>query len=138
MAVYERRAELYLVMLERLERTFAVIRDAVLDWVSAHGGDAALRSQMAKVLELDQTFCPRVGQAHQLTASFSFPADRVEHHLGRMELPPESAFSGAPVSLLVHHPAHVGEVLKNPDGGSWMRGQVKQVLSDAAQPAAAF
>ena len=54
-------------------------------------------------------------------------------HVAASALPPESAFAPSAVELLVHHPAHVGEVLKNPDGGSWMRGQVKQVLG---QPAA--
>ena len=69
--------------------------------------------------------CPRVGPSHDISRSFDFTADRVDYYLGRMELPPESAFAPAEVALDIHHPAHVGEVLKNPDGGSWMKGQVR-------------
>jgi hypothetical protein len=55
-----------------------------------------------------------------------------------MELPPDSAFAPASVAFDIHHPAHVGEVLKNPDGGSWMKGQVRSTRAgDAAQAAAA-
>ena len=86
----------------------------------------------AQVLALDEAFCPRVGPSHQITRRFDFTADQVEYHLGRMELPPESAFAAATTAFDIHHPAHVGEVLKNPDGGSWMRGQIKQRHAESA------
>jgi hypothetical protein len=124
MAAYERRAELYLVMLARPDEMFAVVRAAVADWLDLHGADAELRQQVDKALALDEAFCPRVGPSHRITREFDFQANQVEYHLGRMELPPRTAFSPARVIVDIHHPAHVGEVLKNPDGGSWMRGQV--------------
>jgi hypothetical protein len=126
MAVYERRAELYLVMLRRLDDMFAVVRTAVLGCVAEHAADPSLAARVGMVLELDEAFCPRVGPSHQIHRSFAFEADRVDHALGRMELPLENAFTQGSVAFDIHHPAHVGEVLKNPDGGSWMRGQVKQ------------
>jgi B12 binding domain/Radical SAM superfamily len=132
MALYERRAELYLLMLARHDEMFAVLRSAVADWLALHVASDELRDQAGKVLELDQAFCPRVGPSHDITRSFGFSADRVEHHLGRMELPPSSAYSDARVVVDIRHPAHVGEVLKNPDGGSWMRGQVKQSRVEGA------
>ncbi|HMI93522.1 MAG TPA: radical SAM protein [Polyangiales bacterium] len=138
MQVYERRAEMYLLMLARLDETYEIAKRAVLAWLDAHEASPSLRARTQRVLELDETFCPRVGPSHQLTRSFQFEAQRVEHHLARMELPPENAFAGSSVELLVHHPAHVGEVLKNPDGGSWMRGQVKQVVGQAAAIAEAI
>ena len=49
------------------------------------------------------------------------------------ELPNESAFAQGSVAFDIHHPAHVGEVLKNPDGGSWMRGQVMQKSGATAE-----
>jgi hypothetical protein len=131
MEVYERRAELYLLMLARPDEMFAVVRRAVMAWLDRHAASAALRDQVAKVLELDEAFCPRVGPSHQITCRFGFAADRVEYHLGRMELPPAAAFAPAQVVVDIQHPAHVGEVLKNPDGGSWMRGQVKETRAEA-------
>lgn len=126
MAVYERRAEMYLVMLRNLAETFEAIRAALVDWLELHAATPDLRARVLKVLALDEAFCPRVGPSHQITRRFDFTADQVEYYLGRMELPPESAFAAAATAFDIHHPAHVGEVLKNPDGGSWMRGQIKQ------------
>jgi hypothetical protein len=141
MDVYARRAELYLVMLARLPETFAVIEAAVRDWLELHGASSELRARARQVLALDEAFCPRVGPSHQITRRFEFAADEVERALGRMELPLASAFAEGLVVLDIHHPAHVGEVLKNPDGGSWMRGQIKArpvENADTAQaPAAA-
>jgi tRNA A37 methylthiotransferase MiaB len=131
MEIYERRAELYLLMLARPDELFAVVRRAVMAWLDQHAASGALRDQAEKVLELDEAFCPRVGPSHQITRRFAFAADRVEYHLGRMELPPAVAFAPAQVVVDIQHPAHVGEVLKNPDGGSWMRGQVKQTRAEA-------
>jgi len=131
MAVYERRAELYLIMLARPDEMFAAVRRTVMAWLEQHAAAPELRDQAAKALELDEAFCPRVGPSHQITRRFGFAADRVEYHLGRMELPPASAFAAPAVVVDIQHPAHVGEVLKNPDGGSWMRGQVKHSRSEA-------
>jgi hypothetical protein len=130
--VYARRAELYLVMLRRLPETFEVIGGAVHGWLDQHGAAASLRARVLQVLELDEAFCPRVGPSHQITRRFRFAADRVDHFLGRMELPPETAFGLSSTTLDIHHPAHVGEVLMNPDGGSWMRGQIKQSHGEVA------
>jgi tRNA A37 methylthiotransferase MiaB len=125
MQIYERRAELYLVMLARPDEMFAAVHRAIARWLDLHGADGVVRDWVQKTLELDEAFCPRVGPSHQISRRFGFAADRVEYHLGRMELPPPSAFAAAQVIVDIQHPAHVGEVLKNPDGGSWMRGQVK-------------
>jgi hypothetical protein len=77
-------------------------------------------------LSLDEAFCPRVGKARAIKRSFDFDAALVEHHLMRMELPPDSAFEKRGfVELEIDHPACVGEVLKDPDGGSWMKGNIK-------------
>jgi hypothetical protein len=132
MANYERRAEMYLRTLERMPEAYVVCAEAVDAWLVQHGASAALRDRTQKVLCIDEAFCPRVGPAHALSRRFDFAADRVEHHLLRMELPPEDAYGRAPTTLHIHHPACVGEVLKNPDGGSWMRGQMQKVQREPA------
>ena len=124
MEIYARRADLYLVLLRDLPETFAVIEATVRQWLLRRGASPSLHARASQVLALDEAFCPRVGQACQITRRFDFAADRVEHFLGRMELPPDGAFAAAATSFEIRHPAHVGEVLKNPDGGSWMRGQI--------------
>ena len=138
MAIYERRAELYLRTLERLPEAYQVCGQAIDAWLVQHGASSALRDRARKVLRMDEAFCPRVGPAHQLTRRFDFAADRVEHHLLRMELPPDDAYGPTSTTLHIHHPACVGEVLKNPDGGSWMKGQTKQVQREVALTEAAL
>jgi hypothetical protein len=42
-----------------------------------------------------------------------------------MELPSREFFeNGSNQTLRISHPARVGEILKDPDGGTWMRGQI--------------
>jgi hypothetical protein len=64
-------------------------------------------------------------------AHFDFAADRVLEALGEMERPPADAFtSGVGVEFEIHHPAQVGQVLVDPDGGAWMRGRIRSMRRD--------
>ncbi|MGD8860342.1 MAG: radical SAM protein [Myxococcales bacterium] len=124
MSVYEHRAALYLAMLRRHDETFQIIGEAVRSWLLEHGADPELMEQVGKVLELDEAFCPRVGPSRAITRHLGFAAEAVERALGRMERPEPGLFANAGELLRIDHPAHVGEVLKDPDGGSWMRGRI--------------
>jgi hypothetical protein len=136
MGVYERRAELYLAMLRAPERTFEAIRAAVDGSLRDAGAGDAERARARATLDLDEAFCPRVGARRTLERTFPFAAEGVLHHLSRMERPPDGAFaSGTGGTLRIAHPGHVGEVLKDPDGGSWMRGQVVAEPSSVASSA---
>ncbi|HEX7481383.1 MAG TPA: radical SAM protein [Polyangiales bacterium] len=123
MLVYENRDRLYIAALGQRERLYAVLRRTLEHWLISHDGDAEFVRQAAAVLALDEAFCPRVGQGHTLSQSFDFDADRVAFHLNRMELPDQQAFATTASSLRIRHPGGVGEVLKDPDGGSWFRGK---------------
>jgi radical SAM superfamily enzyme YgiQ (UPF0313 family) len=133
MAVYEQRSELYLAALHNFEQAFAIVQQTVLAWVDEHNVSPELRAQVQATLALDEAFCPRVGKARSIARTFDFDAALVEHHLMRMELPPPSAFvRGRMVELEINHPACVGEVLKDPDGGSWMKGNIKAPSVESA------
>jgi tRNA A37 methylthiotransferase MiaB len=125
MVVYENRDRLYIKALEHRDQLYAVLRSVIAQWLRDHDGDAQLERDTLAVLALDEAFCPRVGQAHKLTVDFDFDADRVAYHLNRMDLPPTASFTATQSSLRVSHPGGVGEVLKDPDGGSWFRGQIE-------------
>lgn len=124
MTVYESRAELYLAMLRDEERAFRTIAGVLEGWLAERGCDEAFVAEATRVLALDRAFCPRVGPGGAVDFEFDFAADRTAHHLGRMELPPSECFAAQSTTLRVRHPGAVGEVLLDPDGGSWMRGQV--------------
>jgi tRNA A37 methylthiotransferase MiaB len=130
MAVYEHRAALYLAFLAAPERMWPVVRRTV----EAHlheAGASDLWAQASKLLALDEAFCPRTGPTHAVHAHFDFAADRVLEALGEMERPPADAFtSGVGVEFEIHHPAQVGQVLVDPDGGAWMRGRIRSMRRD--------
>jgi len=137
MTVYESRAELYLAMLRDEARTFDTISEVLQRWLAERGCDEGFVAEAARVLRLDRAFCPRVGQGGAVDFEFDFAADRAAHHLGRMELPPAECFAPQATTLRVQHPGAVGEVLLDPDGGSWMRGQVA-AQADGSEGAAAL
>lgn len=125
MNVYENRAHLYVAMLREEERMFTVIRRVVSGWLAEHCEDADLARRTLAVLDLDRAFCPRVGEGATENIGFDFHASGVETALGRMELPDQALFEEGSSALSVKHPGHVGEVLVDPDGGSWMRGRIE-------------
>jgi tRNA A37 methylthiotransferase MiaB len=134
MCVYENRDQLYLAALRSPRVLYEVLEAAVVDWLIQHQADAALVSQTRAVLAIDAAFCPRVGSAHSFDHELPFDAKRVAYHLNRMELPPPEAFAPDRTSMRIQHPGGVGDVLKDPDGGSWFRGQAAETT--AAPPRA--
>jgi hypothetical protein len=124
MAAYESRADLYLALLAQPERTYEVIRRATATWF-VEAGRSDLVPQAMKLLELDEALCPRVGPTRTLSRRFDFPAHLVAERLGGMDPVDEAVLAREePVELEIHHPARVGEVLRDPDGGLWMRGRI--------------
>lgn len=135
MAVYENRATLYLAFLADPGRTFACLRDTVRRHLDETGA-SDLWAKAERILGLDEALCPRTGPSHTITARFDFDADRVLAALGEMEWPEDAAFEpGSGVELEIHHPAEVGNVLIDPDGGSWMRGRVRSAVRDGQRTA---
>jgi hypothetical protein len=95
MQVYEQRAALYLAALSRFEQAFGVLERVVLDYLREAGASEPLLEQVRAVLALDEAFCPRVGPSRTITRRFALDAATIEHHLMRMELPPEAALPNA-------------------------------------------
>ena len=124
MAVYEHRATIYLALLEDVPAMYEVLACTLQSWLNEHDADEALRQQCRRTLLLDQAVCPRTGPKRVENFAFDFDVRAVEQALSRMELPaPESFLRDATRDLAIDHPAHVGEILRDPDGGSWMRGR---------------
>jgi tRNA A37 methylthiotransferase MiaB len=137
MCVYENRDQLYLAALRQPRALYRALEATVSAWLVTHNAGPELVERTRAVLALDAAFCPRVGAAHADDASFGFDAARVAYHLNRMELPPTEAFSPHKTNLRIQHPGGVGEVLKDPDGGSWFRGQVVESAKGRSLPLSA-
>ena len=124
MIAYESRAEIYIALLSQRKRAYEVIRRATAAWF-VEAGRSDLVPQAMKLLELDEALCPRVGPTRTIKRPFSYPAHLVAQRLGGMDPVDESLLAREePVELEIHHPARVGEVLQDPDGGLWMRGRI--------------
>lgn len=128
MEVYENRDQLYLIMLDNLEQCFKVIQTTLLDWLYKHQTSDKLIEEVLCILQLDHAFCPRYGQQQQLELSLSFNARRIKKRLDAMELPCAKDFINPvqhPIQTIkVNIPGGVGDFLKGPDGGSWVRGEL--------------
>ena len=131
MDVYEQRADPYLRFLGDRARTYGVIRIIVGAWLVRHGV-AATVDDVVRLLALDEALCPRAGASHTMRRAFDFPADQVAGTLGRMDRPAAALLAADdPVELRIEHPAGVGEVMLDPDGGEWVRGRITGVASRA-------
>ena len=126
------KRDLYLALLETPDRVYEVIRRATAAWF-VEAGRSDLVPQAMKLLELDEALCPRVGPTRTIHRRFAYPAHLVAERLGGMDPVDEALLAREqPVELEIHHPARVGEVLRDPDGGLWMRGRiVSSVALDA-------
>lgn len=124
---YESRSDLFLHFLGDPERTYTTVRRAIEDWLRSK--DAAdLAARALRVLEIDRALCPRVGPSTRATHEFEFAAGQALETLRRMEAP-DPALLEAPcvTEFQIHHPGGVGEILRDPDGGSWIRGEIETV-----------
>lgn len=124
MIAYESRAEIYIALLSERKRAYEVIRRATAAWF-VEAGRSDLVPQAMKLLELDEALCPRVGPTRTIKRTFSYPAHLVAQRLGGMDPVDETLLAREEaVELEINHPARVGEVLQDPDGGLWMRGRI--------------
>ncbi|TNF34236.1 MAG: B12-binding domain-containing radical SAM protein [Gammaproteobacteria bacterium] len=123
MQVYESRADIYLTILKDRERCYRIIHDTVLSWLEQHNGQHLI-PVVSRILQLDSLFCPRYGQQQYFEHTVDFNARAVLMALRGMNLPAAELFDGQPQTLSLRSPGGVGDVLKNPDGGSWLKSQL--------------
>jgi len=124
MDTYEARALIYLQLIAHLQKCYDVIRDSLVAGLRQQGAGSTLIATALKLLQIDEALCPRTGNQKHFTANFSFNAPGVLRKLEAMELPDSSFFDSVPHSMEIKIPGGVGEYLLDPDGGSWMKGEV--------------
>ncbi|MDY0006001.1 MAG: cobalamin-dependent protein [Spongiibacteraceae bacterium] len=120
MAVYEARARIFLAILKDPARCYAVINQRLGDWLAEHGAPLSALAVPA----IDQAFCPRYGQRHRASHALPCAATAVKTALDAMRLPDTSAFAGHAETLTVEYPGGVGDMIREPDAGGWVKGLV--------------
>ena len=124
MQVYESRSRLYLAALAQSQRCFDAIHNCVIAWLHEHEAGATIIEQATRLLQLDALLCPRAGSETTLELELDYNATQVYDKLAAMELPEASSFDGSSRLMTIQHPGGVGEILFDPDGGSWLRGKL--------------
>ena len=123
MSVYENRDRIYLSALGNRNALYRTIATVIAQHHQAQGADPRFALQ---VLQLDDALCPRIGAEHTLQETFGFDAMATFQALSAMELPTRPHDLVQESTLEIHHPGGVGEILQVADGGSWLRGVIRE------------
>ena len=124
LTVYENRNQVYVLLVENLAETYALIRATINSWLTEHQASASLVNAANRCIELDEAFAPRSGESSELDYAFDFDVIDIRRQLQGMDLPANDDFIGSGRSLRVRHPGGVGSLLSDPSGGNWMKGEV--------------
>ena len=134
--IYERRSAIYLAMLKSPQKTYAVLEREIQTWLRAEGHSDGFIAQLLCVFALDKTLSPRMGAKVSAWQHFSFDAEALLKSLGAMELPDWSRILNEEQDVLIETPGGVGDILKDPDGGSWLKAKIlRSALSVDRVPA---
>ena len=125
MALYESRSAIYLAALADRDQLYSVLQRVLEQHCRRNHSDPEMALQ---VLALDAALCPRMGGEQSLLADFDYRADRVCTALSAMVLPQTADFAARDCTLRIHHPGGVGDILRDADGGSWLRGVIAELI----------
>ncbi len=121
MQVYENRAQIYHQLLADQDGCYALISQALATLLDAKALSGETRALVEGALQLDQAFSPKHGQRRQFDVALSFDAAKVVGELEAMRLP--GSFSHRePMPVTFTTPGGADTILKDPDGGSWLKG----------------
>lgn len=129
LSVYENRNRLFTESLRDPQRLYHCLQQVMVQYLSEQATDGSgipLSARLSMLLELDQALSPRWGAAQEREVTFSFDAAALKQALDDMNDPDDSCFRAGPQTLTIRTPGGVGEILKEPDGGAWLRGEILQ------------
>jgi hypothetical protein len=126
MLVYENRATIFTTILKDPQRLYALLELEISDYLK-QTDNGHLISSTRNILAIDKALSPRCGEATETNYEFSFDATSSKAALDCLSLPSDEDLSTAEHSqtLLIKSPGGVGSILKDPDGGAWLRGEIQ-------------
>ncbi|MEX1670759.1 radical SAM protein [Zhongshania guokunii] len=129
MVVYENRARLYTAMLQNPDRLYDLLKQLVLSYLSAEHC-SELQANITNILELDAALSPRVGEPSETEYHFNFDAVSSKTALDCLSLPCTEDFLHNSQTLKIKSPGGIGVILKDPDGGGWLRGEIANACTE--------
>ncbi|MBB3046103.1 hypothetical protein FHR99_000339 [Litorivivens lipolytica] len=124
MAVYEQRSKLYLALLQSPQTSYRLLEKVLCAWAKEEGHDEVFLKRLRCVMALDKTLSPRIGKKQTAWQHFEFDAQQLLKALDAMDLPDWDRILDQQQDVMIETPGGVGDVLKDPDGGSWLKGKV--------------
>jgi radical SAM superfamily enzyme YgiQ (UPF0313 family) len=122
-AIYENRNRIYISLINQFETTFSIIEKTMFEWLKDHKANTQLINKHKAHLQTDKILSPMSGQKSLANYHFNFNIKAIYSALEAMELPEESSYTHA-ATIGVETPGGVGEVLKGPEGGNWLKGRI--------------
>ena len=123
MIVYENRNPIYVSLFRQFETTFAIIEDVMIDWLEEHNASPELIARHRAHLQIDKILAPMSGKKSLANYHFDFDAEKIYSELEAMELPSISHYK-QPCSITIETPGGIGDILKGPEGGNWLKGKI--------------
>jgi len=129
MVVYENRARLYSAILQDPKRLYVILKRLVLTYLSSEHC-AEVQSAITNILDLDEALSPRVGEPSETEYHFNFDAASSKTALDCLSLPCAENLLPNRQTLKIKSPGGVGVILKDPDGGGWLRGEIINIENE--------
>tara|TARA_R110001592_G_scaffold82782_6_gene245120 strand:- start:12074 stop:13996 length:1923 start_codon:yes stop_codon:yes gene_type:complete len=130
MTVYENRATIFTTILKDPQRLYGLLESEIIDYLE-RSGNTSLTAASRRVLALDHALSPRCGDATEIDYQFNFDAMSSKAALDCLSLPSvEDLSTQISQTLCIKSPGGVGSILKDPDGGAWLRGEIQHRQPD--------
>lgn len=130
MTVYENRATIFTTILKDPQRLYGLLESEIIDYLE-RSGNAYLTAASRRVLALDHALSPRCGDATEIDYEFNFDAMSSKAALDCLSIPSAEDLSiEISQTLCIKSPGGVGSILKDPDGGAWLRGEIQHRQPD--------
>jgi len=130
MVVYENRATIFTCILKNPQRLYALFETEIIRYLQ-DTNNGHLSDATRHILSLDHALSPRYGEATNANYEFNFNAVSSKAALDCLSLPSAADLSPETHQVLcVKSPGGVGTILKDPDGGAWLRGEIEYQQAD--------
>lgn len=131
MSVYENRNRIYLVIFQQFLESYNLITRIITRWLQKHDASNDVISKTLQHIQLDSVLSPLPGDKTENSYNFPIQAREIIKSLEAMEIPQETFYQHGQ-ELTIQTPGGVGDILKDPDGGSWLKGQVIEPFKSLA------
>lgn len=130
MTVYENRATIFTTILKDPQRLYGLLESEIINYLE-RTGNTSLTAATRCILALDHALSPRCGDATEIEYEFHFDAMSSKAALDCLSIPSaEDLSTQMSQTLCIKSPGGVGSILKDPDGGAWLRGEIQHRQPD--------